>query len=95
MALLDSRTWDQIRLMVRLGIEHKFDELETLGRMQAGKAVRGVPTGRETRRRGVHAEARAARQKLAAVVKPVEEQAGDVQAELAALAAMGFAVEMD
>lgn len=95
MALLDSRTWDQIRLMVRLGIEHKFDELETLGRMQAGKAARGVPTGRETRRRGVHAEARAIQAKQAPVARPPTEQAKDVQAELAALAAMGFAVEMD
>ena len=95
MALLDTRTWDQIRLMVRLGIEHKFDELETLGRMQAGKAARGTPTGRETRRRGVHTEARAVQAKLAPVARPPTEQVKDVQAELAALAAMGFAVEME
>lgn len=93
--LLDTLTWDQLRMMVRLGIEHELDKLETLGRMQAGKAARSIPTGRETRRKGVHVEAREVWRKAAPVEKRPTEQARDIQADLADLAALGFAVEME
>jgi hypothetical protein len=92
--LLDTMTWDQLRMMVRLGIEYELDKLETLGRMQAGSKARSTPTGRDTRRKGVHIEAREAWKKMAPVEKQPTEQARDVQADLADLAAMGFAVEM-